>query len=192
MQTRTLSLLLIAAWVLLAPSAAGAKSKPAALKRPSYAVVQMQLQPIAYRLAANARRIDAIRADLQVLIQRREAGAGPALDGESTRHTQQVGQALAEISLRTEQQVELMELAPLIEIESKHDFFMRRLDRLYLVREIGRAILAEIGAHVAKIQDNAALSLIERAQTYITGNLEQFDSAIKTLTALEPSMRAGD
>lgn len=192
MKTKTRMFMLMAVWGLLVAPPLEAKSKPAPLKRPSYAVVQMQLQPTALRMAANARRIEGIQADLLTLTQRQAAVPGPAVDTESIRHIHRIGRALTELSLRTEQQVELMELAALIEIESKHDFFMRRLDRLYLTREIGRTIRAEIEAHMAKIQDNAALSLIERARAFIDNTLEQFDSAIETLTALEPAMRAGD
>ncbi|MBI9086516.1 MAG: hypothetical protein JEZ11_23165 [Desulfobacterales bacterium] len=181
--------LIIALVLIIAPSA-GAKNKAASLKRPTYSAVQMQLQPIVYHLATNARRLEGIRMDLLKLAERNIPRQTEATDMDSVQHIHQISHSLVELALRTEHQVELMELVVFIQIESKHDFFMRRLDQLYLAKEIGQEIISEIDRHVPKIQNNAALRLIERSKFIINNSLEQFDNSIKIITALEPVSQA--
>ncbi len=186
----TKRLLPMIALVLIIAPAAGAKSKTASLKRPTYGTVQIQLQPIINRLAANARRLEGIRTDLLKEAERNRPGQTDAADTDLIQQIHQVTHCLAELAIRTEHQVELMELAALIGIEFKHDFFMRRLDQLYLAKEIGQEITSEINGHIPKIKKNTALRLIERAKFIINSAMEQIDNGIKIITALEPATQA--
>lgn len=182
-------LLIIALVVIILP-AVGTKSNAASPRRPTYSTVQTELQPIAYHLASNARRLEGIRMDLLKLAERNTPRQTTPADTDSVQHIHLISHSLAELALRTEYQVELMELVVFIQMESKHDFFMRRMDQLYLAREIGREIISEIDQHIPKIQNNAALRLIERSKFIINNSLEQFDNSIKIIASLEPASQA--
>jgi hypothetical protein len=168
-----------------------AETEPVSQKRPTYGVVQMQLRPITYRLAANARRLSGIRVDLARFAKRPQTGDTVTVDAETIGNIHTVMNALTELSVRIDHQVELMELTTLIEIESKHDFFMRRLDQLHVTREIAGEITDGIESSIPKIQNNAALRLIERAKFVIGNTTDLFNSGIETISALEPAIRAG-